>query len=321
MMENHSFDNYFGMLGRGDGFTLDRRRPADRRQPRRRRQPRARVPHAVDVPAPTASRPRRGTRATSPLARRPQRRLRARPSGPVAMGYWTEADLPFYYGLARTFPLCDRWFVLGARADLSRTGGSCSPARPPGGSTTPVPTRCSRPSPAERHDLRPARRARHLLAELLHRPAVGRRCSAARSRNPTEPGADRRSSSPTPPPARCPAFSLVDSDFGARVRGEPAGHPRRRGVRGAASSTPRCRARHGRRTLLIWSYDEHGGYYDHVPPPRAVPPDDIPPDIHVPPDQPGALRPLRLPGAGGDRVAVRAPPTTSRTSCTTTRRS
>jgi phospholipase C len=23
MKENHSFDNYFGMLGRGDGFTLD----------------------------------------------------------------------------------------------------------------------------------------------------------------------------------------------------------------------------------------------------------------------------------------------------------
>src|SRR6478752_411554 len=23
MMENHSYDNYFGMLGRGDGFTLD----------------------------------------------------------------------------------------------------------------------------------------------------------------------------------------------------------------------------------------------------------------------------------------------------------
>ena len=26
------------------------------------------------------------------------------------MGYWTEHDLPFYYGLARTFPLADRWF-------------------------------------------------------------------------------------------------------------------------------------------------------------------------------------------------------------------
>jgi phospholipase C len=29
-------------------------------------------------------------------------------------------------------------------------------------------------------------------------------------------------------------------------------------------------------TLLIWTYDEHGGYYDHVPPPEAVPPDDVP---------------------------------------------
>jgi len=33
------------------------------------------------------------------------------------------------------------------------------------------------------------------------------------------------------------------------------------------------------RTLLIWTFDEHGGYYDHVPPPPAVPPDDIPPAV------------------------------------------
>jgi phospholipase C len=31
------------------------------------------------------------------------------------------------------------------------------------------------------------------------------------------------------------------------------------------------------RTLLIWLYDEHGGYYDHVPPPPAVCPDDVAP--------------------------------------------
>jgi phospholipase C len=29
-------------------------------------------------------------------------------------------------------------------------------------------------------------------------------------------------------------------------------------------------------TLLLWIYDEHGGYFDHVPPPAAVPPDDVP---------------------------------------------
>jgi hypothetical protein len=28
----------------------------------------------------------------------------------VGMGYWTEDDLPFSYGLARTFPLADHWF-------------------------------------------------------------------------------------------------------------------------------------------------------------------------------------------------------------------
>src|SRR3954452_23835596 len=28
----------------------------------------------------------------------------------VVMGYWDERDLPFYYGLARTFPVADRWF-------------------------------------------------------------------------------------------------------------------------------------------------------------------------------------------------------------------
>ncbi|HEV2377094.1 MAG TPA: alkaline phosphatase family protein, partial [Streptosporangiaceae bacterium] len=32
-------------------------------------------------------------------------------------------------------------------------------------------------------------------------------------------------------------------------------------------------------TLLIWTYDEHGGYYDHVPPPRALAPDIIPPQV------------------------------------------
>jgi phospholipase C len=34
-------------------------------------------------------------------------------------------------------------------------------------------------------------------------------------------------------------------------------------------------------TLLIWTYDEHGGYYDHVPPPPALAPDNIPPNVPV----------------------------------------
>jgi phospholipase C len=35
------------------------------------------------------------------------------------------------------------------------------------------------------------------------------------------------------------------------------------------------------KTALFVTYDEHGGYYDHVPPPAAVVPDDIPPDLSL----------------------------------------
>jgi phospholipase C len=42
------------------------------------------------------------------------------------------------------------------------------------------------------------------------------------------------------------------------------------------------------KTALIWTYDEHGGWYDHVSPVPAVRPDNVPPEITVPPDQPGA---------------------------------
>ena len=35
------------------------------------------------------------------------------------------------------------------------------------------------------------------------------------------------------------------------------------------------------RTLLIYTYDEHGGYYDHVAPPAAIPPDSIAPMLEA----------------------------------------
>ena len=50
-------------------------------------------------------------------------------------------------------------------------------------------------------------------------------------------------------------------------------------------------------TLLVVLYDEHGGFYDHVPPPAAVPPDG-----HTLPNF--ALRPARRPGAGPARLAL-----------------
>jgi phospholipase C len=49
-------------------------------------------------------------------------------------------------------------------------------------------------------------------------------------------------------------------------------------------------------TALFITYDEHGGYYDHVPPPRAIKPDNIKP-LTKPGDAPG----------GYDRYGFRVP--------------
>jgi hypothetical protein len=48
----------------------------------------------------------------------------------------------------------------------------------------------------------------------------------------------------------------------------------------ACRSRPRGRLRQTDLTKVVpIAYDEHGGYYDHVPPPPALAPDAIPPDV------------------------------------------
>ena len=50
------------------------------------------------------------------------------------------------------------------------------------------------------------------------------------------------------------------------------------------------------RMVFVLNFDEHGGFYDHVPPPPACVPDAIPPDLK-PGDEPGAF----------DRYGIRVP--------------
>jgi phospholipase C len=42
--------------------------------------------------------------------------------------------------------------------------------------------------------------------------------------------------------------------------------------------------------MLVWLYDEHGGYYDHVPPPAAIAPDSIKPILGSQHDKGGFTR-------------------------------
>ena len=117
MMENHSYDNYLGMLrGRGEGFPLGAdgepvvSNPGTGGQSVRAHH----LPSTVQHPqSPSQSwhashlQWRHGT-CRGFVAGNQEMLPDADPA--ISMGYWTEADIPFYYGLARTFPLADHWF-------------------------------------------------------------------------------------------------------------------------------------------------------------------------------------------------------------------
>ena len=70
-----------------------------------------------------------------------------------------------------------------------------------------------------------------------------------------------------------PAVSIVDPDF----RQNSEENPQDIQLGEAFAARMINAVMHGAgwaHTLLIWVYDEHGGYYDHVPPPAAPEPDD-----------------------------------------------
>jgi phospholipase C len=331
MMENHSYDNYLGMLqGRGEGFPLG---PGG---------------EPVVVNCGTGGEVIRPFHLTSTVqhaglpsqswatshlqwgegrcdgfvtsAQNVQAQARAgtaddevdtaAEAAAVGMGYWSERDLPFYYGLARTFPLADHWFssCLGPTFPNRRfliagtahglIDDSCYDLLdyPPAGTIFDMLTRHgiswtnyhplagqrSRWTHYARHKRKMARR--RLMSAARPLPAVtqgvqkdiqftadvfplgiGRYMRHIRSTD--QFFADAADGT-------LPAFSIVDPDFDAFSEENP--QDIRKGESFAAGVINAVM--HGAgwaHTLLIWVYDEHGGYYDHVPPPPAIPPDDV----------------------------------------------
>jgi phospholipase C len=95
---------------------------------------------------------------------------------------------------------------------------------------------------------------------------------------------------------RLPAVTLITPGFALASEGEyqddQIGEGFTANVFEAISGGPQWDT-----TFFVVVWDEGGGFYDHVPPPAVVPPDDIPPAIKVPPDEPG----------GYDRLGFRVP--------------
>ncbi len=292
MMENHSFDNYLGMLGRGDGFRLRNGRPAAAN-----RDADGTLIRAFHMPSACQQdgHPGQNWNASHTQYDHGHNDGFVRASGPVAMGYWTGDDIPFYYGLASTFPLCDRWFgsclgqtypnrrflLAGTAAGIVSTSLAALAAPPPPNGNI-----------MERLDAHGIS-WRNYYSDL---PGVGVLLAYAQQHQSNLSPIDHFFTDAAA--GALPFLSYVDPIFAGGGESEENPDDIRKGEAFAARVINAVMSGPGwSKTVLIWCYDEHGGYYDHVPPPRAVKPDDIPPDIMVPPDLPG----------GYDRYSFRVP--------------
>ena len=277
MMENHSYDDHFGMLGRGDGFRLgndglplDANGYTD-----------GKLLKAFHMPSSCqlAKLPSQSWLASHTAYNHGRNDGFARAGGPVAMGYWDDTDIPFYYGLGRTFPVCDRFFcsvlsqtfpnrrflIAGTAAgNVSTNVTELLQAKdPPNGTIF---------DQLDAHGIT----FRDYFADLPTMGAVPsayvkyRAHAVANTQFLTDAAA-----------GKLPSFCIVDPNFGRQS--EENSQDIRVGEQFAAQIINA--AMHGPawdKTLLIWTYDEHGGYYDHVAPPPAIKPDNIPPNLHGP---------------------------------------
>jgi len=280
MMENHSFDNYLGVLGRGNGFRLRNGRLTNWNPYGPDRLYAFHMPNTCQFPA----EPNQSWNASHIAYAGGRMDGFVEASGPVAMGYWTEDDIPFYHALARTFPLADRWFgsclaqtypnrrflMAGTANGIISSSTEAILVPPPPNGT--IFDRFAAHGVSWKNYYVDVPSAAIILETVQKYP--GNLAPVATYFADAAAGT-------------LPFFSLVDPAF---VRGQSEENPDDIRVGETFAASVIRAAMQGPAwptTLLIWCYDEHGGYYDHVRPPRAVRPDDTPPMIHVPPDRPG----------------------------------
>jgi phospholipase C len=311
MMENHSFDNVLGTLSRNgqpkaEGLRFNRAGVALNSNPG------VSGETVRSFPIPTTAQPGNVSQSWNATHEqidegRMDGFVRS-VSDTAPMGYWTPEVLPFINSMARTFCLANRWFCSApcqtypnrrflmagtAYGDIATSDESLKDPPPPNGTIwdrlsehgiswrnyfTDLPSTGIIPSTIEKYPQNLAPIAQFHLD-----------CAAG----------------------TLPSVSLVDpefgvlSDVGSGLASVPELAPYAEGLEtvGGDEENPQDMAYGERwayetikavlespawpRILLIYTYDEHGGYYDHVPPPPAIEPDSIPPELEAG-DVPGA---------------------------------
>lgn len=287
-LENHSYDNLLGMLGRGpgqrprgDGFTLGRDGFPTATNP----YPDGSLQRAFRMPTtcqPHGKPSQEWKQSHIQYANGTNQGFVISNSGPVAMGYWTERDIPFTYGLAQNFPIGDRWFAsalaqtdpqrrfliaataLGMTDDIGTTDGNATLLLVPPNGTIFTRLTDAGISWADYNASYPTGTTMELFPVT---DTLFRANAKPFAQFFTDAGA-----------GTLPSFSLLDPNYKTQSQEDPqnivVGEALLAQVVHALAEGPKWL-----KTLMILVYDEHGGYYDHVPPPAALAPDSIAPVV------------------------------------------
>ncbi len=299
MMENHSFDNLLGMVphrvpGRAkvDGFTVAHGQPVEVNLDTDGTRVLARP---MSSPCQLVGHPGQDWNASHLSWDGGRNDGFVKASGPVAMSFWDNTDLPFTYSLVKHFPVGNRYFssVL-AQTYPNRRFLFCGTAS--GLVATDAQTlqiHAANGTIFDRLDAHHIDWANYYqqVASPLIVPGFFTNARHKRLKKIDQFFTDARS-------GKLPAFTFLDPNYDTTSEENPqdvqVGERFVAKVVEALTHSPAWK-----HTAFFLTYDEHGGYYDHVPPPRAIKPDDIAP-IPVPGGPP------LVPG-GYDRYGFRVP--------------
>ena len=270
MMENHSFDNVLGMLGRGDCWPLG----SDGRPTVVLPDGHGNLVRAFHMPSECQT---DGVGQNWNLAHHSLadgNRGFVEGSTGEALGYFTGADLPFTWSMARTFPIADRWFssLLGqtdpnrrflfAGTSLGQISDQLNEDLPPNGTIF---------DQFNRHGITWKDYYSSLPSIGVWLPLLGQPAIAANLTNIEHFYTDAAA-------GNLPQFTLIEPDYDHSSEENPQdiqfGDQFLGGIVNAVMSGPQWS-----KSMLIWTYDEWGGWYDHVIPPAAIPPDGVAPQL------------------------------------------
>jgi phospholipase C len=291
MMENHSFDNLLGMVphrvpGRRhvDGFTLAHGQPVEVNLDTDGTSVLARP---MSSPCQLVGHPGQDWNASHLSWDGGRNDGFVKASGPVAMSFWDNTDLPFTYSLVRHFPVGNRYFCsvlaqtypnrrflfCGTSSGLVATDSQTFTIKAANGTIF---------DRLDQHHVEWASYYQQVPSALI---VPGWLTTARKKRVQKIDQFFTHAAA-----GKLPAFTCLDPNYNTTSEENPqdvqVGERFVAKVVKALMHSPAWAD-----TALFLTYDEHGGYYDHVPPPRAIAPDAIAP-IPVPgqaPLTPGAF--------------------------------